>query len=114
MNTFLKQKGNAGEDLAAKHYESLWYTLLARNYTFPDGELDIVAVKWNCLTFIEVKVIDYIDDTFDYVTPRKLSFLKRAIRQYINDHPSSHDISLDVVFVQENRIVEIYPNVTNM
>jgi Holliday junction resolvase-like predicted endonuclease len=112
-NNYLKEKWRIGEDIVAKHYESLWYFIKTRNYTFRGGELDIVASKWDNLVFVEVKVIDYIEDTFDYLTPKKLSFLKRAIEYYITDHPTRHEISLDVVFVQGNRIVETYHNVTN-
>ena len=112
-NNYLKEKWRAGEEIAAKHYEQLWYYIIARNYAFADGELDIVATKWDCLVFAEVKVIDHIEDTFDYLTSKKLSFLKRAIEYYLTDHPTHHEISLDVVFVQGNRIVETYHNVTN-
>lgn len=113
MNTRLKEKWRIGEDIVAKYYESLWYFIKIRNYAFRGGELDIVVCKASSLVFIEVKVIDYIEDTFDYLTPKKLSFLKRAIEYYLSDYPSTYEISLDVVFVQENRIVETYHNVTN-
>ena len=112
-NDYLKKKGKAGEDLVAKHYESLWYTILDRNYTFSDGELDIVAIKWDCLTFVEVKVVDHIQDIDGYVTTKKIGFLKRAIDRYLTDNPSDHEIVLDVAFVHWNTIIEIYENVTN-
>jgi putative endonuclease len=113
QTTCLKEKWKAGEDLVAKHYADLWYLIKARNYTFPGGELDIVATKEDALVFIEVKVIDYIEDTFDYITPRKISLLKRSIEYYLNEYPSHCEISLDVVFVQGNRIVDVYHDITN-
>ena len=113
MTRRLKDKWQAGEDLVAKHYESLWYTILARNYTFSDWELDIVAIKGDCLTFVEVKVVDYIEDIDGYVTPKKIGFLQRAIEWYLTAHPTNHEISLDVAFVHWNTIIEVYENVTN-
>ena len=113
MTRRLKDKWQAGEDLVAKHYESLWYKILDRNYTFSDGELDIVATKGNRLVFLEVKVVDHIDDISGYVSPKKLWFLKRAIERYVTDHPSDKELSLDVAFVHGNTIIEVYENVTN-
>lgn len=113
MTRRLKDKGRAGEDLVAAHYQSLWYTILHRNYSFSDGELDIVAIKGDCLTFVEVKVVDHITDIDGYVTPKKIGFLSRAIEWYLTKYPSNHEISLDVAFVHWNTIIEVYENVTN-
>lgn len=112
-NDYLKKKGKAGEDLVAKHYESLWYEILARNYTFTDWELDIVAIKWDILAFVEVKVVDHIEDIHGYLSPKKLWAVKRSIELYLYKHPHDKEISLDVAFVAWNSIVEIYENVTN-
>ena len=113
MTRQLKDKWQAGEDLVAKRYESLWYKILHRNYTFSDWELDIVATKWGGLVFVEVKVVDHVDDISNYVTPKKLGFLQRAIERYITDHLTDKEISLDVAFVHGNTIIEVYENVTN-
>ncbi len=113
MTRRLKDKWQAGEDLVAKRYEDLWFCILERNYTFPDWELDIVAAKWDTLVFVEVKVIDHIEDTHEYLSPKKLCAVKRSIDLYLYKYPSDKEISLDVVFVAWNSIVEIYENVTN-
>lgn len=113
MTRRLKDKWQAGEDLVANHYVSLWYTLLARNYTFPGGELDIVATKWDIVVFVEVKVVDRTDDLYAYISPKKLWVLKRSIEFYLNNYPTDKAISLDVAFVCWNTIIEVYENVTN-
>lgn len=112
-NDYLKKIWKAGENLAAKRYEDLWYTLLARNYTFPWWELDIVATKGDDLVFVEVKVVDYAQDLDGYISKKKFWFLQRAADYYLMEHPSDKELSLDVVFVQNNRIIEIFENVTN-
>lgn len=47
--------GRLGEDLAVRHLEQRGFTILARNYRTPVGELDIVARDRRHLLFIEVK-----------------------------------------------------------
>lgn len=47
--------GLAGEDLAARHLESLGYRVIARRYRVRVGEIDLVASRPGLLVFIEVK-----------------------------------------------------------
>ena len=53
MNT--KIKGLYGEDLAVKHLVRQKYKIIARNYSCPTGEIDIVALDKKTLVFVEVK-----------------------------------------------------------
>jgi putative endonuclease len=50
-----KLLGRSGEDRAAKHLASRGYTILERNYTAPQGELDLIALDGDTLVFVEVK-----------------------------------------------------------
>jgi putative endonuclease len=47
--------GAAGEEQAARWYEANGYSVVARNWRCPDGELDLVAVRGRTLVFCEVK-----------------------------------------------------------
>jgi len=58
-----------------------------------------------------VKVIDHIDDLFGYITEKKLYFLRKAIAYYCHAHPTKNTIRIDVAFVKEGKIVEIYENI---
>lgn len=49
------QIAKAGEDAAAEHLESMGYTIVARNYDLPMGEIDIVAKRGGAFYFVEVK-----------------------------------------------------------
>jgi Holliday junction resolvase-like predicted endonuclease len=75
--------------------------------------LDIILTKGDSLFFVEVKVVDHIEDLDGYVTMKKIGFLQKAIDYYLMKHPSDQEIILDVAFVQNNHIIEIYENVTN-
>jgi putative endonuclease len=47
--------GRSGEDRAAKHLAKQGYAILERNYTAPQGELDLIAMDGDTLVFVEVK-----------------------------------------------------------
>jgi putative endonuclease len=50
-----KLLGRSGEDRAEKHLAGRGYTILERNYTAPQGELDLIALDGDTLVFVEVK-----------------------------------------------------------
>jgi putative endonuclease len=114
MNTkYKKEKGKEWEILVAEHYQSLWYILVEKNYTISWWELDLIFQKDNILTFVEVKVVNHIQELHDYVTSKKIGHLKHTIEYYLLEHPTDKEHVLDVVFVKDNSIFEIYKNVTN-
>ncbi|MBV9124584.1 MAG: YraN family protein [Planctomycetes bacterium] len=47
--------GTRSERAAARFLKRLGYRILARNYTCPVGELDLVALEGDCLVFVEVR-----------------------------------------------------------
>ena len=101
------------ENLVLEHYESNGYEVLDTNYTVPNGEIDIVVQKDGEIVFVEVKVVDEIDDLMWYIKPQKLHFLERTIQNYMHKKNLDFGIRLDVAFVKNNIILEIFENVTN-
>ena len=51
-----RQFGKIGEILAYKYLKRHRYAILARNYSTPIGEIDIVAEDGDVLVFVEVKM----------------------------------------------------------
>jgi putative endonuclease len=47
--------GNRSERAAARFLTRLGYRIVARNYTCPLGELDVVAFDGRCVVFVEVR-----------------------------------------------------------
>src|SRR5690348_6724536 len=47
--------GTRSERAAARYLRRLGWRILARNYTCPHGELDLVAVEDRCVVFVEVR-----------------------------------------------------------
>jgi putative endonuclease len=47
--------GNRSERAAARFLKRLGYRIVARNYSCPLGELDLIAVDNGCIVFVEVR-----------------------------------------------------------
>ncbi len=113
MSDIKKKIWYESEWIVAKYYESKWYVIVAKNYTIPWWEIDIVVENSQDLIFVEVKTINAIDDIDGYVTKKKIWLLDNTVQTYLMKNPSNKDISIDAVFVKWNQIVEIYQNITN-
>ena len=77
--------GRRGEDLAARHLQSLGMTLVARNVRLPEGEIDLVVRDGDELVFVEVKTRLGDEETApdSAVTAAKLDRLDRLGEAYI-------------------------------
>lgn len=47
--------GSRSERAAARFLRKLGYRILARNYSCPHGELDLIALDGRCVVFVEVR-----------------------------------------------------------
>ena len=83
-----RQKGKAGEDLAASLLEKQGYKILQRNYRFDRGEIDLVAQESGELVFVEVKTrhSDRFGSPEEAVTPAKEEQLKKVAEGYLLEH----------------------------
>jgi putative endonuclease len=113
MSDIKKKLWYESEKIAAEYYKSKWYNIVAKNYTIPWWEIDIIVEDNQNLIFVEVKTINAIDDIDGYVTKKKIWFLNNAVQTYLMKNSTDKDISIDAVFVKWNQIVEIYQNITN-
>jgi putative endonuclease len=48
--------GDSGEETAVQYLKHKGFEILARNYRYKNGEIDIIAKQQNLLVFVEVKV----------------------------------------------------------
>ena len=101
------------EELALQYYVERWYEILDTNYTIKWWELDIIAQKDWKVVFVEVKVVDWVDEIMWYITPKKLKNLEHTIQVYLYRKNLKFFIRLDVVFIKNNQILEVFENVTN-
>ena len=92
--------GKKGEDLAVEFLLQNDYTILERNWTFLKAEIDIIAKKENFLAVIEVKTRSTLDfgSPQDFVKPKKIQLLIKAVNAYINDREKDFDDTLEIRF----------------
>ncbi|MCB1257575.1 MAG: YraN family protein [Microthrixaceae bacterium] len=98
-----KQLGRAGEQRARNWYLSNGYELLEANWRCPDGEIDLILTRGDCVVFAEVKTrtSDRYGTPFQAVDSRKQRKLRQLIGQWLKQNPSGafRTIRIDVVAV---------------
>jgi putative endonuclease len=82
--------GNRGEELAAQFLQRKNYEILARQYRFRNGEIDIVAKTNGILVFVEVKTVDLsrsnvstFGEPETWLTVQKQKFLRKSAEYYL-------------------------------
>lgn len=92
--------GKKGEDLAVEYLLQNDYKILERNWTFQKAEIDIIAKKENIVAVIEVKTRSTLDFGLpqDFVKPKKIQLLIKAVNAYINDREKDFDDTLEIRF----------------
>jgi putative endonuclease len=97
------EKGRKGEEEAGRFLDNEGYTILARNYRGPLGEIDIIVRKDDELVFAEVKRwTSYGADTLEQgISRRKMKKIVETSKFYLTEHPEFDGFSIryDVLFV---------------
>ena len=94
--------GQRAESLAASYLEDLGYTILARNWRRPEGELDLVVGKDGLCVFVEVRSRTGIErgHPLETVNASKRARVVRAARLYLDEEkPPATTFRFDVVGV---------------
>jgi putative endonuclease len=101
--------GELGEREALKFLKERGYHIVARNYRWRGGEIDIIARDGDHLAFIEVKTRS--DEEFspvgEVLTPEKRARLIRTAQHYIVRYRPQVDLRFDVVTIVGGE-VQIY------
>ena len=92
--------GKKGEELAVEYLQENGYEILDRNWTFQKAEIDIIAQKESTLAVIEVKTRSSLDfgSPQDFVKPKKIQLLIKAVNAYINYREKDFDDNLNIRF----------------
>lgn len=82
-----KEKGNLGEEIAAKYLEKEGYKILQRNYRFSkNAEIDIIAMDKTTLVFVEVKTRTNLNSghPFEAIDNNKLQKIQTAVYGFLS------------------------------
>lgn len=122
MKQFNREVGKRGEEIAAKYLQDRNYKILEKNYSTKFGEIDLIAVKNNILSFVEVK----LKQSEDFGTPEemigrgKLARVQHMAEFFILENPDKAKIyetySIDAVCIVsdgENGVkrISLYENI---
>lgn len=100
--------GKKGEELAVEFLRKEGYKILNRNWTFQKAEIDIIAQKESILAIVEVKTRSSLDfgAPQDFVKPKKIQLLIKAVNAYINDREKDFcedlNIRFDIIAIHKN------------
>jgi putative endonuclease len=97
------ETGARGEALVATRLERDGYTIVARNWRCPVGELDIVASLGDLLVFVEVRTVtsDFLETPVLSVNLGKQGRVGRAADVWLRAHAAQPDrIRFDVAGVR--------------
>lgn len=96
-----ERAGRRAEQLAALHLRLCGFTILARRFKCPAGEIDIVARRGRLLVLAEVKARADADAALIAVTAKARRRIEAAGRAFLSRHPRLADCGLryDIIAV---------------
>ncbi|QJB56449.1 YraN family protein [Pseudodesulfovibrio sp. zrk46] len=83
-----KQRGDLGEDAAARFLEQKGFRVLERNWRFRQWELDLICRDGDTVVFVEVKTrrAGSMGTPGDALNRKKQARLVKAASQYLSKH----------------------------
>ena len=105
-----RELGSWGEAAAARFLEGRGYLVRETNYRCPEGEIDIVAQKDDCLVFVEVRTRRSLGfgTPEESVTAAKKEKLTNTALYYVATHTGlPADWQVDVVAVEVGQDGEV-------
>ena len=112
MKIFNFKKGKTGENIAISYLKKNNYKIISKNYKCKVSEIDIIAIKENILTFIEVKSRTNKDYGMPYepVDNKKISKIRKGAQIFLISNTINYEgISFDIieVFLNDNTVNHI-------
>ncbi len=100
---YKKKLGALGEKIAAEYLrEKKGYKIIARNYTCPLGELDLVAIDQGTIVFVEVRsgTLPFAGWAEEWIGLRKQKKLRQLAYYFLKEKKrETHVARFDVVIV---------------
>jgi len=104
--------GREGEAVAASSLESEGYDIIARNYRWARGEIDIVASREGVLAFVEVKAWSGLGSEAlgQAIGAEKRRRIIETSKIFLARHReyNSWRVRYDVLLVRDGRVIERY------
>lgn len=77
------------------------YSILARRYSAPGGEIDVIARRGDTIAFVEVRRRARLETAQVSITPQKRQRIRRAVRAWLTRHPAAigRTLRVDAIFL---------------
>ena len=97
--------GKEAEKEAAAFLEKNGYVILAKNFYYQKGELDIVALYQGVLVVVEVKArsTSVFQEPYEAVDKRKIKLLVNATDTFIKAGNRTEEVRFDIISVLKNQ-----------
>lgn len=101
--------GSLAEDAACRFLRKKGFSIVARNWHCPYGEIDIIAQRAQLLLFVEVKYRKnaQFGGAAYSITPAKLGKIANSTQAYLTQHPHRGDVRVDAVLIQGETLQHI-------
>ncbi len=108
-----KHIGQLGEEIVVRHLQRKGYQLVARNYSKPWAEIDVICQKDSIVHFVEVKTVSYetkaalqhaiSHETWrpeEQVHARKLQQIRKGVESWLAEHRYTGNFTIMVAAVR--------------
>ena len=96
-----KEKGDKGEQLAVNHLLKNDFIIIARNWRFLKGEIDIICEKNNLVIFIEVKTRATIDfgNPEEFVSRKQQKLIVNTAHEFLVHRNIEKEARFDIISI---------------
>ncbi|WP_124641425.1 MULTISPECIES: YraN family protein [Amniculibacterium] len=93
--------GKEAEEFAVSYLENKGYTVIARNFYYQKGELDIVALYKDFLVVVEVKARtrNLFQEPYEAVNKKKIKLVVMATDAFMNAGNRTEEVRFDIISV---------------
>jgi putative endonuclease len=95
------ESGKEGEKRAAEFLQLKGWKIIAQNYRYKHGELDIIGIDKDVLVFVEVKFRKNNNFGFpeDFVNNRKMDMVRKTAINFMIKENWQNDIRFDIISI---------------
>ena len=95
--------GRFGEELAANYLREQGYDILETNWVFEKAEIDILALRENVLSVVEVKTRSGTDFGLpqEFVNAKKIRMLVRAVNAFVASRNIDANVRFDIIGIHK-------------
>ena len=95
------ERGILGERMAVDYLVSKGYRILAQNYRYLKGEVDILAQKENCLAAVEVKTRSTLDfgTPEEFLKPAQIQRIIKTVDYFVTSKNLNVEVRFDIIAI---------------